>query len=165
MNTINREARDIAMNIGIADRVECMAERDAFITLKDHKENFQNHPTCRLINPAKSEMGHVSKSILERIVSEVSLATKLNQWRSTSIVIDWFKNIPDNSRSRFIKFNICDFYPSISESLLDRSIAFARTYTTVSESDIAIIKHARKSLLFSKSGEWVKKTLVRWHHG
>ena len=102
-------------------------------------------------------MGHGSKSILERIVSEVSLATKLNQWRSTSVVIDWFKNIPDKSRSIFIKFDVCNFYPSISESLLDRSIAFARTCTTVSESDIAIIKHARKSLLFSKSGEWVKK--------
>ena len=27
---------------------------DSFITIKDHKENFNNHPTVRLINPAKN---------------------------------------------------------------------------------------------------------------
>ena len=38
-----------------------MAKREASITLKDHKENFKNSLPCRLINPAKSEMGLVSK--------------------------------------------------------------------------------------------------------
>ena len=44
-----------------------MAKREAFITLKDHKENFKNSLPCRLINPAKSEMGLVSKWILGNI--------------------------------------------------------------------------------------------------
>ncbi len=35
-----------------------------FISLKDHKENFENNPKCRLINPAKSESGKLSKIIL-----------------------------------------------------------------------------------------------------
>ena len=37
---------------------------NCFITLKDHKENFANKPTVRLINPAKNEIGRLSKSIL-----------------------------------------------------------------------------------------------------
>ena len=57
---VNNEA-NIAANLNIDDRTECMAKRQAFITLKDHKDNFQNKPTCRLINPAKSEIGRISK--------------------------------------------------------------------------------------------------------
>ena len=59
INIINNEARDIATNLKIQDRVERMAEQQAFITLKDHKENFQNKPTCRLITPAKGEIGRI----------------------------------------------------------------------------------------------------------
>ena len=32
-------------------------QKTAFITLKDYKENFNINPKCRLINPAKSELG------------------------------------------------------------------------------------------------------------
>ena len=34
-------------------------------------DNFQNKPTCRLINPAKSEIGRLSKHILENINTTV----------------------------------------------------------------------------------------------
>ena len=61
--SIDREARSIAAELKIDDRTECIAPRQAFITLKDHKENFANNPTCRLINPAKSELGIVSKKM------------------------------------------------------------------------------------------------------
>jgi hypothetical protein len=50
-----------------------MKKREAFIFLKDHKENFENNPKCQLINPAKSESGKWSKN--------------LNQWRNTKQVI------------------------------------------------------------------------------
>ena len=63
INTINNKAKNIATNLNIADRAERMAERQAFLTLKDHKDNFQNKPTCRLINPAKSEIGRISKQL------------------------------------------------------------------------------------------------------
>ena len=33
-----------------------MKKREAFISLKDHKENFENNPKCRLINPAKKRL-------------------------------------------------------------------------------------------------------------
>ena len=41
-----------------------MAEAEAFISLKDHKDNFESNPKYRLINPAKTELGKVSKIIL-----------------------------------------------------------------------------------------------------
>ena len=31
------------------------------------KDNFQNNPKCRLINPAKSEIGIISKRYIEEI--------------------------------------------------------------------------------------------------
>ena len=154
---IDLEAQAIASSMNIADRIDQIAEKDAFITLKDHKENFHTNPKCRLINPTKTEIGHISKSMLERIVKEVTLSTNFNQWRNTSTVIDWFKGLPDKPITKFIKFDICDFYPSITEPLLDKAIAFARLHTDVSNEEIKIIKHARKSLLFSQGTEWVKK--------
>ena len=51
--------------IGLVDRIEQFVEREAYVTLKDHKENFLNNPKCRLINPSKSKMGKVSKKYLE----------------------------------------------------------------------------------------------------
>lgn len=57
MNEINKELKDIATDLNISNRIETMARKQAFITLKDHKENFENNPSCRLINPAKSNMG------------------------------------------------------------------------------------------------------------
>jgi len=91
--SIDREAKGIAVELGLQSKVECYAERDAFITLKDHKDNFANNPKCRLINPAKSEIGLISKQHLEEIISDVKQKLSVNQWRQTSAVIQWFKAI------------------------------------------------------------------------
>lgn len=154
---IDREAKTIASSLTLADRIDCIAEKNAFITLKDHKENFLNDPKCRLINPAKTELGHISKSFLERIVADVTRSTGFNQWRNTSTVISWFNNIPEKPRHRFVKFDICDFYPSISEELLDKAVAYAKLHTEVTDEEVRVMKHARKSLLFSQNAEWIKK--------
>ena len=154
---IDREAKQIAHDLNLGDRMERYADKQAFVTLKDHKDNFRANPKCRLINPAKSEMGHVSKSFLESAVREVSEKTQLNQWRDTSTVINWFTNIKNKKQHRFIKFDICEFYPSISEALLEKAIAFAQAYTSITDQQVKIIKHSRKSLLFNKSDTWIKK--------
>ena len=85
------------MKMKIVDRVECLAKTPAYITLKDHKENFMSKPTCRLINPSKNELGKVSKQILEDINREVVSTLKLNQWKDTNEVIRWFENIEGKS--------------------------------------------------------------------
>ena len=57
---------------------------------------------------------------------------------------------------RFIKFDISELYPSISEEVLEKSINSARSMTNTDDSTIQIIRHARKSLLFDSTGVWVK---------
>ena len=64
---IQTELKGIAKYLGICNRIEIMAEREAFITVKDHKENFEQNPKYCLINLAKSELGKVSKIILDDI--------------------------------------------------------------------------------------------------
>jgi hypothetical protein len=53
-----------------------MKKREAITSLKDHKENFENNPKCRLINPAKSESGKLSKVILDKINSNFRQTTQ-----------------------------------------------------------------------------------------
>ena len=68
---IDAEASTIASKLGIADRVEICAERPAYLTMKDHKDDFWRKPSCRLINPAKSEIGMISKRILEDLCHQI----------------------------------------------------------------------------------------------
>ena len=157
VNKINAEAQAIAAELEIDDRMETMAMKQAFITLKDHKTNFENNLPCRLINPAKSETGLVSKIILDRINNAVRAATAVNQWRSSTAVLEWFRNIQEKDRHTFTSFDIVEFYPSITESLLKKAITFAKKHTQVSKQDIKIVMHARKSLLFDKDTPWKKK--------
>ena len=85
---INREAQQITINLQIADRVDKMSQEEAFITLKNHKENFQNNPKVRLINPAKTQIGKISKQYLQEINAKILELTNLNQWSSTMRVIE-----------------------------------------------------------------------------
>ena len=115
---INKDTKAIAEELDLPDRVETMAKRDAFITLKDHKPNFNNAPTCRLINPTKSVIGRISKEILQKIVKSVAISTYVNLWRSTRSVLEGFNAIKNKQNAVFICFDIVDFYPSITEKLL-----------------------------------------------
>ena len=87
-NAINLEAKIIAKSLKLADRIDHLAKTEAFITVKDHKENFVNKPTCRLINQAKTELGKISKKIIEDINKELIEKLKVNQWKSTKNVTD-----------------------------------------------------------------------------
>ena len=42
------EAKYIAKSIKLDDRIESLAKMPAFITLKDHKENFRSNHPCRM---------------------------------------------------------------------------------------------------------------------
>ena len=65
---------------------------------------------------------------------------------------EWFKAINSKKKCRFIKFDITEFYPSISIELLDRSITFAKSLIDIEGNIINTINHARKSLLFDDNG-------------
>jgi hypothetical protein len=89
-----------------------MAPKDTFVTLKDQKKNIETNPKYLLINPAKSEVGKISKIILHDINSQIRNATRLNQWKKYLSVIYWFKNIKNKPSHFFLSFDIAEFYPS-----------------------------------------------------
>ena len=93
VNSINKDTKKLAEKLKIADRMERMEEPEAYITVKDHKEDFPQKPSFRLINPSKSELGKVSKHILGNINKHITEHTNVNQWKKSASVIEWFKGI------------------------------------------------------------------------
>ena len=150
VNHIDKEAKKIAAELKLHDRVQRMSKKNAFITLKDHKDNFSHNVKCRLINPAKSSISIVSKVILDNINNSIRESQKSLQWRNTSAVITWFNSIEHKSKCKFIKFDVVNFYPSISENLLNKSLTFAKSLVKISDRDINIIRHSCQSLLFNE---------------
>ena len=113
--SINLEAKSIATKLKLSDRIEKLAEAPAYVTLKDHKENFRSKPSCRLINPSKNEIGKISKIVLEKINKKLLKELDFNQWKNTEDVTRWFRNISNKSECKFIQLDIKEFYPSITE--------------------------------------------------
>ena len=115
---INQDAKHIAEKLKLDNRIECLAEKNSYITLKDHKDNFYNNPQCRLINPTKSEIGIISKNILDKINTRIRSSTGPQQWRNTKSVLSWFKNITNKKSWKFLKFDIIQFLTTINNSVL-----------------------------------------------
>ena len=144
---INVEAATIANNLEIDDRVEALAMKTSFLSLKDHKPDFPSKLNFRLINPTKTNIGQISKQILDRINGDIRATSMVNQWRSTKEVLYWFNNIERKQQKRWLKFDVEAFYPSISKNLLKKAINYARTITTVTQEEEDIIYHCRRSIL------------------
>ena len=132
-NSINLEAKEIAAGVKLDDAIEYMAKTPAYTTLKDHKDNFRSAHPCRLINPCKSEIGKISKSILENINRNLLKLLQVNQWRNSESVIKWVYSLENKSQRKFIQLDIAEFYPSISEEILDNAILFARQHINIPE--------------------------------
>ena len=99
----------------------------------------------------------VSEQILEEINRELVNATKVNQWKNTSSVLQWYRQLPNKRNSTFICFDVVEFYPSISEALLNQALDFACQHVNISATDRQIIINAKHSLLFSNGQPWKKK--------
>ena len=93
--------------------------------MKDPKENLVNHPATRLINPAKNKTGRISKSILDKFNICLCEKLKLNEWKNTTDVINWFEKIDEKHLHTFTIFSTKDFYPPIKETLLKNAVQFA----------------------------------------
>ena len=154
---VNKDDKKIAENLELEDRIYSFQKRNCFITMKDHKDNFENNPKCRLLNPAKTELGKISKRILTRMIRSVREKMKFNHWQNTDSVIRWFQNLENKNSLTFIQFDIVEFYPSISEALLKNALNYAKNFEKVSVEDIKIILQTKKTLLFHNGNPWAKK--------
>ena len=157
IDKINIEAKNLVMKLGIEDRVERLSDGNAYITVKDHKEECPEKPLFRLINSSKSEIGKISKIIIDKVNKVVIESTELSQWKNTDTVIEWFKSIKNKGETSFIIFDMESFYPSISPELFNKSIEFAKSIHNISDNDLNILMNARKTLLFDHEELWMKK--------
>ncbi len=74
----------------------------------------------------------------------------LKQWKNTQNVIEWFgKHQKKHIGIVLFHLTLFDFYPSISENLLDQALSWASNLAIITKDEISIIKHARKSVLFN----------------
>ena len=142
-NKVNADGKKIIENKAVVNRMFVNGSNSCFITLKDHKPNFLNNPKVRLLNPAKSELGRISKSILDRTNTSLQNLIKVNQWKDTREVIEWFKSITNKQKHKFIVFDIKDFYPTITKDLLTKCLKFAEEKVQISNDDEKIIYHAK----------------------
>ena len=120
VNNINYEAKTLCEKLNIDDRLQQMQETEAFITVKDHKEGFPHTLPFRLINPSKSDIGKISKSILDKINKAIVSTTSVNG--GIPLILLSGLKVFQTIVSSFTNFDVKDFYPSISIKLFTESI-------------------------------------------
>lgn len=157
VQTTNKKAAIIANSLGLDDRIDQYIQSEAYITIKDHKPSWPTRPESRLINPAKPEIGKISKQLLTNIVKEIKKIKNYNQWSSSQEAIEWFKNLEHKESLIFIKYDITAFYPSITKKIFEDSLHWAKSIINIPEDDINIILHSRESYLFFNNKPWIRK--------
>ena len=83
--------------------------------------------------------------------------TKFNQWQNSFSVIEWFEELNNKQSLTFIQFDIVEFYPNITETLLKKALEYAKKNVNVTEDEIKIILETKKAILFSDGIPWTKK--------
>ena len=99
----------MAEKLTIDDRIQKMVETEAYITVEDNKEGSPHKLSFRLMNPSQSDVGKISKNLLDKINEILILNTSVNQWKNTRTVIDWFKDVANNELCSFIQFYVKNF--------------------------------------------------------
>ena len=153
---INNDSLKCASSLKIEDRMGFMRQAESYILLKDHKVDFINKKQTRLINPAKTELGKVSKKILQNIVESLNSKLKYNLWVNSNDTIQWFCDIENKHEAVFIQFDIAEYYPSISEEMLDNALELAKQHVEITDLQIEIIKKCRTSVIFYNNQAWIK---------
>ena len=100
------------------------------------------------INPSKTDKGKISKQTLDKVNNTILEKNKVNQWKNTSSVIEWYYNIKRKDQCCFAVFDMESFYASISIKLFDEAISFAKLYYDFTSDELEIIMHSRKTFLF-----------------
>ena len=106
---MNKDTGKFASKLQIVDRLGEIEKKGAYILFKDNKQNFQDKKQTRQINPTKTELGLVSKDLIQRFTSRLLRSPKYNLWKNSMDTIDWFKNIKNEKRFIFIQFDIIEF--------------------------------------------------------
>ena len=88
IDSINKEAKQIVKKLKLDKKlINQLPLKDCYVTLKDHKDNFFSKPETRLINPSNSDIGQISKIIVEKVNKSIRKTKEFNQWTSTEEVL------------------------------------------------------------------------------
>ena len=82
---------------------------------------------------------------------------KLNQWKNTKEVIDWFASSDEKPLYKFVPFNKTESHPSIKGPLLEKALKFAEDTLTYQPKTRLLSNTLENLLLFNKSETWIKK--------
>ena len=72
-------------------------------------------------------------------------------------MLNWFKSLKNKQSLRFVKFDVCNFYPTIKPELLNKALVFAEKFIKIPKRDISIILQSRETFLFNEGQPWVKQ--------
>ena len=131
-----------------------------FNALQEHLLSWHSKTAKTIFVPIQHVVWWIQqKSDLEELVDKL----QFNQWRNTDPILKWFNN--KKSNFSFIRFGIKEFYPWISENILQQTLKFAKQHTNIDKNDLGIINHFCKLLLFSADSIWKKKSTDScWRH-
>ena len=73
------ESQKYSKKFNIDNKMDITAKHQCFVTIKDYKDDFRVNPKYGLLNPTKSELGKVSKHILQQIKTNIKTALNVNQ--------------------------------------------------------------------------------------
>ena len=71
ISQINNDTLRFAYELHIEDRLGKFKMKDAYVLFKDDKPNFENKLQPKLINSSKTELGIISKNIIQNIVLNI----------------------------------------------------------------------------------------------
>ena len=114
-NKVNVDGKKVVANKEVVNRTYANGRNSCCITLKEHNASFLNNPKVCWLNPAKSKLDKISKSILDRKNTSLQNLTKANQWKDTRKLIEWLKVIGNKHKHKFVLFDIKYFYPIITK--------------------------------------------------
>ena len=110
-----------------------------------------------MINPTKTNVAKVTKRIFNKLIDRMKSVMKLNQWKHTHSVINWFSNIKGKCKHIFIKFNVIDLYPCISNKTLVKVLNLDKNYCEIIENEVETVTHCCKSILIYNNSAWTKE--------
>ena len=79
---MNQELLDICNHFSIENSIVTMAKGSSLVAIKDQNEYFPSILKCRLVIPAKSDLGKVNKVVLGKINNKIRGKLNVNQWKN-----------------------------------------------------------------------------------
>ena len=80
-----------------------------------------------MINLSKSDIGQITKSVLDKINNALVGKTKINQWKNSANTFKWYTSISNKKASSFVNFDVENF------QLSTNAITYARSLIDITE--------------------------------